>query len=223
VTCNSAQFSGLDFAAAIDAIAAGLEQRQLGRKRVQWRLREWGISRQRYWGCPIPLIHCERCGTVPVPDEQLPVLLPEGLVPDGSGNPLLRDAAFLHCSCPRCQGPARRETDTMDTFVDSSWYFMRFASADQQQAPVDARVNYWLPVDQYIGGIEHAILHLLYSRFWTRMMRDLNLVAQSEPFKNLLTQGMVLNHIYYRQPAAGRRQFFSPAEVQTARAGTVRL
>jgi leucyl-tRNA synthetase len=215
VTCNSAQFSGLDFAAAIDAIAAGLEQRQLGRKRVQWRLRDWGISRQRYWGCPIPLIHCERCGTVPVPDEQLPVLLPEGLVPDGSGNPLLRDAAFLHCSCPRCQGPARRETDTMDTFVDSSWYFMRFASADQQQAPVDARVNYWLPVDQYIGGIEHAILHLLYSRFWTRMMRDLNLVAQSEPFKNLLTQGMVLNHIYYRQPAAGRRQFFSPAEVQT--------
>jgi leucyl-tRNA synthetase len=216
VTFNSGEFSGLSSSAAVDAIAAALEHKQLGRKRVQWRLRDWGISRQRYWGCPIPLIHCERCGTVAVPDEQLPVLLPEGLVPDGSGNPLLRDAAFLNCSCPRCQGPARRETDTMDTFVDSSWYFMRFASADQQLRPVDARANYWLPVDQYIGGIEHAILHLLYSRFWTRTMRDMNLVALSEPFQNLLTQGMVLNHIYFRQPAAGRRQFFSPDEVHTA-------
>ena len=215
VTVNSAEFSGLDFTAAIEAISAALEQRQLGRKRVQWRLRDWGISRQRYWGCPIPLIHCERCGTVAVPDEQLPVLLPEGLVPDGCGNPLLRHAAFLNCSCPRCQGPARRETDTMDTFVDSSWYFMRFASADQQHQPVDERANYWLPVDQYIGGIEHAILHLLYSRFWTRTMRDMGLISLSEPFHNLLTQGMVLNHIYYRQPAAGRRQYFSPAEVRT--------
>jgi leucyl-tRNA synthetase len=214
VTFDSGEFSGLDFTAAVDAIAAALEQRQLGRKRVQWRLRDWGISRQRYWGCPIPLIHCERCGTVPVPDEQLPVVLPEGLMPDGSGNPLLRDAAFLNCSCPRCQGPARRETDTMDTFVDSSWYFMRYASADQSTLPVDARANYWLPVDQYIGGIEHAILHLLYSRFWTRTMRDMGLVSLSEPFQNLLTQGMVLNRIYFRQPAAGRRTYYNPADVE---------
>jgi leucyl-tRNA synthetase len=216
VTVDSGEFSGLTSQAAIDAIAAALEQRELGRKRVQWRLRDWGISRQRYWGCPIPLIHCAACGTVPVPDEQLPVVLPEGLVPDGSGNPLLRHEAFLQCRCPRCGGEARRETDTMDTFVDSSWYFMRYASADQEKLPVDERANYWLPVDQYIGGIEHAILHLLYSRFWTRTMRDMGLIAQSEPFKNLLTQGMVLNHIYYRQPAAGRRQFFNPNEVRTA-------
>jgi leucyl-tRNA synthetase len=181
---------------------------------VQWRLRDWGISRQRYWGCPIPLIHCERCGDVPVPDEQLPVVLPENLVPDGSGNPLLRDAAFVNCQCPSCGGAARRETDTMDTFVDSSWYFLRFASADQSAAPVDERVNYWLPVDQYIGGIEHAILHLLYSRFWTRVMRDLGLVKLSEPFARLLTQGMVLNHIYYRAPAHSRPQYLNPAEVE---------
>ena len=211
---HSGAFTGLDSRSAIDAIAAALEQQNLGRKRVQWRLRDWGISRQRYWGCPIPLIHCERCGDVPVPDAQLPVLLPETLVPDGSGNPLLRDAAFLHCQCPSCGGNAQRETDTMDTFVDSSWYFLRFASADQSAAPVDERVKYWLPVDQYIGGIEHAILHLLYSRFWTRAMRDLGLVELSEPFARLLTQGMVLNHIYYRVPAHGRRQYLNPAEVE---------
>jgi leucyl-tRNA synthetase len=214
VLVDSGSFSGLTSRAAIDAIAAALEQKGLGRKRVQWRLRDWGISRQRYWGCPIPLIHCERCGDVPVPDEQLPVVLPENLVPDGSGNPLLRDAAFVNCQCPRCGGAARRETDTMDTFVDSSWYFLRFASADQTAAPVDQRVDYWLPVDQYIGGIEHAILHLLYSRFWTRVMRDLGLVKLSEPFARLLTQGMVLNHIYYRAPAHSRRQFLNPSEVE---------
>ena len=214
VLVDSGAFSGLDSRAAIAAITAELERRGLGRKRVQWRLRDWGISRQRYWGCPIPLIHCERCGDVPVPDEQLPVVLPENLVPDGSGNPLLRDAAFVNCQCPGCGGAARRETDTMDTFVDSSWYFLRFASADQDAAAVDERVNYWLPVDQYIGGIEHAILHLLYSRFWTRVMRDLGLVNLSEPFARLLTQGMVLNHIYYRSPAHGRQQFLNPAEVE---------
>jgi leucyl-tRNA synthetase len=213
VLVDSGKFSGLDSRAAIDAIATALEQNGLGRKRVQWRLRDWGISRQRYWGCPIPLVHCEHCGDVPVPDEQLPVVLPENLVPDGSGNPLLRDAAFVNCQCPTCGRAARRETDTMDTFVDSSWYFLRFASADQTAAPVDERVEYWLPVDQYIGGIEHAILHLLYSRFWTRAMRDLGLVELSEPFARLLTQGMVLNHIYYRAPAHGRRQFVNPAEV----------
>ena len=213
ITINSGEFSGLDFAAAVDAIAAALERRALGKKRVQWRLRDWGISRQRYWGCPIPLVHCAACGEVPVPDADLPVRLPEDLVPDGSGNPLAKSAAFLNCACPACGKNARRETDTMDTFVDSSWYFLRFASSDQHAAPVDERVQYWLPVDQYIGGIEHAILHLLYSRFWTRAMRDLGLLQLTEPFAKLLTQGMVLNHIYYRQPATGRRLFVNPAEV----------
>jgi leucyl-tRNA synthetase len=214
VLIDSGRFSGLDSDSAIDAIAAALEQLGLGRKRVQWRLRDWGISRQRYWGCPIPLIHCDQCGDVPVPDDQLPVVLPENLVPDGSGNPLLRDAAFVNCPCPTCGRPARRETDTMDTFVDSSWYFLRFACADQARAPLDERAKYWLPVDQYIGGIEHAILHLLYSRFWTRVMRDMGLIELSEPFARLLTQGMVLNHIYYRAPPHGRRQFLNPADVE---------
>ncbi|MGH8254176.1 MAG: leucine--tRNA ligase [Steroidobacteraceae bacterium] len=214
VTINSGEFSGLDFDAAVDRIAAALEARGLGKKRVQWRLRDWGISRQRYWGCPIPLVHCPACGEVPVPDADLPVRLPEDLVPDGTGNPLTKSAAFLNCACPKCGKSARRETDTMDTFVDSSWYFLRFASSDQHAAPVDERVQYWLPVDQYIGGIEHAILHLLYSRFWTRAMRDMGLLKLTEPFAKLLTQGMVLNHIYYRQPAAGRRLFINPAEVE---------
>jgi leucyl-tRNA synthetase len=214
VTVNSGEFSGLDFRQATDAIAAALEKKGLGRKRVQWRLRDWGISRQRYWGCPIPLVHCPSCGDVPVPDTELPVVLPENLVPDGSGNPLAKLASFVETRCPECQGPARRETDTMDTFVDSSWYFMRFASWDQKNAMVDRRVDYWMPVDQYIGGIEHAILHLLYARFWTKVMRDLALVKVDEPFRNLLTQGMVLNHIYYRQPADGRREYFNPADVE---------
>jgi leucyl-tRNA synthetase len=216
VTVNSGEFSGLAFQAAVDAIAAALEARGIGKKRVQFRLRDWGISRQRYWGCPIPLIHCAACGTVPVPDAQLPVVLPEDLVPDGSGNPLNKTPAFYECTCPKCGSAARRETDTMDTFVDSSWYFLRFASFDNAQAMVDERVRYWMPVDQYIGGIEHAILHLLYSRFWCRAMRDLNLPSVSEPFSNLLTQGMVLNHIYSRHPAEGRRQFFDPAQVTSA-------
>ena len=214
VLVDSGEFSGLDSRAAIDAIAAELERAGLGRKRVQWRLRDWGISRQRYWGCPIPLIHCERCGEVPVPDEQLPVVLPENLVPDGSGNPLLRDCRVRQLpAVPSCGAAARRETDTMDTFVDSSWYFLRFASADQRRGRSMSASNYWLPVDQYIGGIEHAILHLLYSRFWTRVMRDLGLVQLSEPFARLLTQGMVLNQIYFRTGAHGRPQYLNPAEV----------
>jgi leucyl-tRNA synthetase len=217
ITVNSGEFSGLEFQAAVDAIAASLQQRGLGRKRVQYRLRDWGISRQRYWGCPIPLIHCERCGEVPVPDEQLPVLLPEDLVPDGSGNPLAKSPAFIRCNCPRCGAAARRETDTMDTFVDSSWYYMRYACPDQERAMIDERAAYWLPVDQYIGGIEHAILHLLYSRFWTKVMRDLGLLAIDEPFTNLLTQGMVLNHIYSCTQADGRRRYFNPAEVRSRR------
>ena len=212
VLVGSGAYDGLSSAAAIEAIAADLAQRDLGGKQVQWRLRDWGISRQRYWGCPVPIIHCGDCGAVPVPEKDLPVLLPENLVPDGAGNPLARHAAFVECTCPRCGKPARRETDTMDTFVDSSWYFLRYASAGASTM-VDERAAYWLPVDQYIGGIEHAILHLLYSRFWTKVMRDLKLVNIDEPFANLLTQGMVLNEIYYRKPAAGRIQYFNPADI----------
>jgi leucyl-tRNA synthetase len=211
---NSGRYDGLDFRAAVEAIAADLAALGLGEKQVTWRLRDWGISRQRYWGCPRPVIHCEKCGTVPVPDEQLPVLLPENLVPDGTGNPLLKDAAFLACTCPRCGGPARRETDTMDTFVDSSWYFLRFACSDNQQAMLDSRVHYWLPVDQYIGGIEHAILHLLYARFWTRVVHELGAVAFKEPFANLFTQGMVLNEVFFRKRESGRVEYFNPAEVE---------
>ena len=217
VTVNSGEFSGLRFQEAVDAIAAALEKKGLGRKRVQFRLRDWGISRQRYWGCPIPIIHCSACGEVPVPDEQLPVLLPEDLVPDGSGNPLAKTPSFYECECPKCGRAARRETDTMDTFVDSSWYFLRYACVDQHNAMVDERVDYWMPVDQYIGGIEHAILHLLYARFWTKVMRDLGLVKVGEPFSNLLTQGMVLNHIYVARSEDGRRRYFNPADVETRR------
>jgi leucyl-tRNA synthetase len=213
IAVNSGEFDGLEFQQAVDAIASALEKKGLGRKRIQWRLRDWGISRQRYWGCPVPIIHCEKCGEVPVPDKDLPVVLPEGLVPDGHGNPLNKTPSFYECTCPKCGGPARRETDTMDTFVDSSWYFLRFACPDADTM-VDGRADYWMQVDQYIGGIEHAILHLLYSRFWTKVMRDLGLVQVDEPFRNLLTQGMVLHHIYYREPAPGRREFFSPADVE---------
>jgi leucyl-tRNA synthetase len=217
VTVNSGEFSGLTSAAAVAAIAAALANKGLGRKRVQYRLRDWGISRQRYWGCPIPIIHCGSCGEVPVPDDELPVVLPENLVPDGSGNPLAKSAAFYECRCPKCGAAARRETDTMDTFVDSSWYFMRYACPDAATAMVDERVGYWLPVDQYIGGIEHAILHLLYSRFWTKVMRDFGMLAFSEPFTRLLTQGMVLNDIFSYQPADGRKRYVDPAEVDTRR------
>ncbi|MFZ9709172.1 MAG: leucine--tRNA ligase [Steroidobacteraceae bacterium] len=222
VTVNSGDFSGLTSAAAVDAIARALEAKGLGRKRVQFRLRDWGISRQRYWGCPIPLIHCEHCGEVPVPDSDLPVVLPEDLVPDGSGNPLAKTPAFHAVPCPACGKPARRETDTMDTFVDSSWYFLRYACADNDRSMVDERVRYWLPVDQYIGGIEHAILHLLYSRFWTKVMRDLDLVTLREPFSHLLTQGMVLNHIYWHQPPGGRRAYVNPLDVDAEGEGESR-
>ena len=211
---RSGRYDGLAYAAAVERIAADLKAKQLGERQVQWRLRDWGISRQRYWGCPIPIIHCAACGDVPVPDKDLPVRLPEDLVPDGSGNPLAKHAAFVNCRCPRCDAPAKRETDTMDTFVDSSWYFLRYASAGNDSAMVDARVGYWLPADQYIGGIEHAILHLLYARFWTRVMRDLKLVTLDEPFANLLTQGMVRNSIYFRKPASGRLVYFNPADVE---------
>jgi leucyl-tRNA synthetase len=214
VTFDSGEFSGLEFQAAVDAIAVALKQKALGEKRVHYRLRDWGISRQRYWGCPIPLIHCDTCGVVPVPDDQLPVVLPEDLVPDGAGNPLAKTPSFYECQCPDCGKPARRETDTMDTFVDSSWYYIRYACAGQEEAMTDERVDYWLPVDQYIGGIEHAILHLLYSRFWSKVMRDLSLVKFDEPFANLLTQGMVLNEIMFRKTETGRLTYFNPADVE---------
>ncbi|MBI2969751.1 MAG: leucine--tRNA ligase, partial [Gammaproteobacteria bacterium] len=210
---NSGKYDGMDYGHAVDAIAADLRETQLGDTQVNWRLRDWGISRQRYWGCPIPIVHCNRCGEMPVPEDQLPVLLPEDLVPDGTGNPLAKRPEFYQCPCPRCGAEARRETDTMDTFVDSSWYYLRFACPDQDRAMVDQRAAYWMPVDQYIGGIEHAILHLLYSRFWTKVMRDLGLVNMDEPFANLLTQGMVLNEIYCRKSRDGRISYFNPADV----------
>jgi len=197
----------------VDAISAALEKKGLGRKRIQYRLRDWGISRQRYWGTPIPIIHCDECGVVPVPEEDLPVVLPEDLVPDGSGNPLNKDERFLACKCPKCGKDARRETDTMDTFVDSSWYYMRYCCPDAKTM-VDGRNDYWMPMDQYIGGIEHAVLHLLYARFWTKVMRDLGLVKFSEPFKHLFTQGMLLAHCYYREDASGKKRWFYPAEVE---------
>ncbi len=216
VLFDSGDFSGRRSEDAIEKIALVLKGLGLGEQRVTWRLRDWGISRQRYWGCPIPLIHCEHCGVVPVPDEQLPVVLPEDCVPDGSGNPLAKRADFVNCTCPKCGRPARRETDTMDTFVDSSWYYARYCSPDNDRAMVDERVDYWMPVDQYIGGIEHAILHLLYSRFWSKVMRDLGLVKYDEPFSRLLTQGMVLNHIFSRRTEKGGLVYFAPDEVEVS-------
>lgn len=198
VTINSDNFSGLRHQDAVDAVARALAHKGLGEKKTTWRLRDWGVSRQRYWGTPIPIIHCEEHGPVPVPERDLPVVLPEDVVPDGSGNPLNKNSAFLACKCPTCGKPARRETDTMDTFVDSAWYFMRYCDARNDRAMVGAGTQYWMPMDQYIGGIEHAILHLLYARFWTKVMRDLGLVKVDEPFTKLLTQGMVLNEAFSR-------------------------
>jgi leucyl-tRNA synthetase len=208
----SGKYDRMTHQEAIDAIAADLKALGLGDKQVTWRLRDWGISRQRYWGTPIPIIHCPSCGDVPVPEQDLPVVLPEDLVPDGTGNPLAKSAEFVNCTCPKCGGPAKRETDTMDTFVDSSWYFSRYPCPDVPTM-VDARTDYWMPMDQYIGGIEHAILHLLYSRFWTKVMRDMGLVKFGEPAKNLLTQGMVLNETFYREDATGKKTWYNPADV----------
>jgi leucyl-tRNA synthetase len=215
---NSGEFDGLDFAGAFDAIEAALLKKDLGKSRTQFRLRDWGISRQRYWGCPIPIIHCDTCGDVPVPEDQLPVKLPEDVVPDGAGSPLARMPEFYECSCPKCRAPAKRETDTMDTFVESSWYFARYASPNYEGGMVDPKAaNHWLPVDQYIGGIEHAILHLLYARFFHKLMRDEGLVSSNEPFKNLLTQGMVVAETFYRLEANGSKTWFNPADVEFER------
>ncbi|MEI7427803.1 MAG: leucine--tRNA ligase [Betaproteobacteria bacterium] len=212
VVIHSGQYDGLTVKEAVDAVAKDLQALGIGEKKTTYRLRDWGISRQRSWGTPIPIIHCDACGEVAVPEKDLPVVLPEDCVPDGSGNPLNKHAAFLNVACPSCGKPARRETDTMDTFVDSSWYFMRYTGPDATQM-VDARNDYWMPMDQYIGGIEHAILHLLYARFWTKVMRDLGLVQYSEPFSNLLTQGMVLNETYYQELADGKKEWINPADV----------
>jgi leucyl-tRNA synthetase len=243
VCTNSGKYDGLGFQQAFDAIAGDLAAKQLGERKVQFRLRDWGISRQRYWGCPIPIIHCPACGDVPVPDDQLPVVLPENVTITGTGSPLAKMPEFYECSCPKCGGHARRETDTMDTFVESSWYYARYASPDCKTGLVDERARYWLPVDQYIGGIEHAILHLLYARFFNKLMRDVGVFGDiaspandphpsplplagegangarsaaktfDEPFTNLLTQGMVIAPTFYREDAAGKKLWFNPADV----------
>jgi leucyl-tRNA synthetase len=215
---NSGKYDGLSVSDAVTAVAADLAALGVGEIKTTYRLRDWGISRQRYWGTPIPIIHCgdetnPGCGAVPVPEKDLPVVLPEDCVPDGSGNPLNKRADFLNVACPKCGKPARRETDTMDTFVDSSWYFMRYTGADAKTM-VDQRNQYWMPMDQYIGGIEHAILHLLYARFWTKVMRDLDLITFDEPFANLLTQGMVLNETYYSEDASGKKTWLNPLDVE---------
>ena len=230
---NSGKYDGLAFHDAVRAIASDLAAKGLGEKKVTWRLRDWGVSRQRYWGTPIPIIHCPEHGAVPVPEKDLPVVLPDDLVPDGSGNPLNKCEAFHAASpgsdkrvaCPICGTPARRETDTMDTFVDSSWYFMRYCDPTNAEKMVADGADYWMPMDQYIGGIEHAILHLLYARFWTKVMRDIRvkgpgdseavgLVKVDEPFTKLLTQGMVLNHIYSRRTDKGGKDYFWPSDVE---------
>ena len=218
VCINSGKYDGLAYRDAVDAIAADLAAKGLGEKRTTYRLRDWGISRQRYWGTPIPIIHCPGCGDVPVPEEDLPVVLPEDCVPDGTGNPLAKRADFVDTTCPTCGGPAKRETDTMDTFVDSAWYYMRYAcpgaQVDGKSVMIDARNEYWNPMDQYIGGIEHAILHLLYARFWTKVMRDMGLVSFDEPFTRLMTQGMLLNHGYLRRGEKGGIDYVPPEEVE---------
>ncbi|MFZ1546289.1 MAG: leucine--tRNA ligase [Candidatus Nitrotoga sp.] len=233
-TCiNSGKYDGLDFQQAFDAISADLQAKDLGQKRTQFRLRDWGISRQRYWGCPIPIMHCTHCGDVPVPDEQLPVILPEQVTITGAGSPLAKMPEFYEATCPQCGGAAKRETDTMDTFFESSWYYARYTSPGCTTGMVDERAQYWLPVDQYVGGIEHAILHLLYARFFNKLMRDEGLFGEAaltstskgsgaqtlrsksinEPFTNLLTQGMVIAPTFFREGAAGKKLWINPAEV----------
>ncbi len=217
---DSGDFSGRASEDAIDKIALVLKNLKLGEKRTTFRLRDWGISRQRYWGCPIPIVHCPTCGDVPVPDDQLPVILPEDVKID-VGSPIKKMPSFYETTCPTCGGKAERETDTMDTFVESSWYYARYACPDNAGAMLDERANYWLPVDQYIGGIEHAILHLLYARFFHKLMRDVGLVTSNEPFANLLTQGMVIADTYYRDLGEGKKQWINPADVETVDGVTV--
>lgn len=216
---NSGEFDDLDFDEVFTALETKLAANDLAKSKVQFRLRDWGVSRQRYWGCPIPMINCDSCGQVPVPEDQLPVVLPTDVVPDGSGNPLAKMPEFYQTTCPSCGASARRETDTLDTFVESSWYYARYASPQFNGGMVDAdAAQAWLPVDQYIGGVEHAILHLLYARFFHKLMRDAGVFAGtnvgSEPFKRLLTQGMVLADTFYRIDAGGKKTWFNPADVE---------
>ncbi len=217
VLVNSPGFDGMSSGEAFEAIGDRLEGEGRGRRRVHYRLRDWSVSRQRYWGCPVPMIECPDCGTVPVPESQLPVRLPENVTPSGVGSPLKHMDEFVKVECPKCGGAARRETDTFDTFVESSWYYARYCSADQHGAMLDERARYWLPVDQYIGGIEHAVLHLLYARFFHKLMRDEGLVDGDEPFSHLLTQGMVLAESFYRDDPEEGRKWFNPAEVEMQR------
>ena len=213
----SGAMDGMNYDKAIDFVAAKTAGTG-GEKKTQYRLRDWGISRQRYWGTPIPIIHCTDCGDVTVPEKDLPVILPLDLIPDGTGSPLKTDERFINCACPKCGKPAKRETDTLDTFVDSSWYYMRYTSPntapDYHDKMVTSNNDYWMPMDQYIGGITHAVLHLLYARFWTKAMRDLGMLKFDEPFTNLLCQGMVLNHIYYRKSDKGGIEYFAPDDVE---------
>ena len=214
VAINSGELDGLNFKQAFDKILTQLEPQGLGKKTINYRLRDWGVSRQRYWGCPIPVINCADCGTVPVPENQLPVVLPLDVVPDGRGNPLNNLASFTDVNCPCCGKPAKRETDTFDTFVESSWYYARFASPNYTDGMINkVAADKWLPVDQYVGGVEHAVLHLLYARFFHKLMRDEGLVQGDEPFANLLTQGMVLAGTYLRENADGSKSYYFPEEV----------
>ena len=214
VAINSGELDGLNFKQAFDKILTQLEPNGLGKKTINYRLRDWGVSRQRYWGCPIPVINCADCGTVPVPESQLPVVLPLDVVPDGRGNPLNNLASFTDVNCPCCGKPAKRETDTFDTFVESSWYYARFASPNYTDGMINkVAADKWLPVDQYVGGVEHAVLHLLYARFFHKLMRDEGLVQGDEPFANLLTQGMVLAGTYLRENADGSKSYYFPEEV----------
>ena len=211
---NSGEFDGLDFEQAFEAMLAKLEPKELAKKKIQYRLRDWGVSRQRYWGCPIPMINCEHCGTVPVEEQDLPVILPTDVVPDGRGNPLKNIPEFVNTTCPKCGNPAERETDTFDTFVESSWYYARFASPNDTQNMVNkSAANKWLPVDQYVGGVEHAVMHLLYARFFHKLMRDESLVSGDEPFANLMTQGMVLAGTFYRVNADGSTTYYFAEDI----------
>lgn len=219
VLVDSGEFTGLTSEAAFEAIANWLSERGKGRRRVNFRLRDWGVSRQRYWGCPIPIIYCEDCGAVPVPEQDLPVVLPEDVSFDETGgSPIKKMPEFYETTCPTCGKPATRETDTFDTFFESSWYYARYACPNYEDGMLEPdAANYWLPVDQYIGGIEHAILHLLYSRFFHKLMRDNGLVDSDEPFTNLLTQGMVLADTFYREKTGGGQEWFQPNAVSVER------
>ena len=213
---NSGEFDGLGFRGAFEALAERFERQGRGQRRINYRLRDWGVSRQRYWGCPIPVIYCDKCGAVPVPEAQLPVVLPENVVLDGVKSPIKADPEWRKTTCPECGGAAERETDTFDTFMESSWYYARYTSPGAKDM-VDKRGNYWLPVDQYIGGIEHAILHLMYFRFYHKLLRDARLVDSDEPATNLLCQGMVIADTYYRESATGNKEWINPADVEVQR------